>query len=135
MKPALFVLPVLMLSACATPRERCISDATQNLRVVNGLISQLETDIARGYGTEERQTIVPSWRPCHHHRLIRDEKGNLIYPGPDMCFGDTVQTETRPVAIDLAEARKTLAELKKKSSELSRQAGPAVAQCESLYPK
>jgi hypothetical protein len=138
MRRAVLALPLLMLAACATPRERCIADASHDLTVVDHLIAQLERDIARGYGTRQTQVIVPMWRPCFPPRVVHGRhrgRDHPHYAGPNMCWQDTVQTTTTPVAIDLAQAKKTLAELKKKQVELNRQAGPAIAQCQALYPK
>lgn len=146
MRRAALALPLLMLAACATPRERCIANATHDLTVVDHLIAQLQLDIARGYGTKQTQVIVPMWQPCFPPPVVYDhhgdhgdhghhDRGHPHFIGPDMCMQNTVQTTTTPVAIDLAQAKKTLAELKKKRVELNAQAGPAIAQCQALYPK
>src|SRR5690606_21382542 len=40
---------VLMIAACGTPQERCIDDATRELRRIDGLIADTEAALARGY--------------------------------------------------------------------------------------
>ncbi len=34
MRRALFMLPASALTACATPREACINDATRDVRII-----------------------------------------------------------------------------------------------------
>ncbi|WP_127901868.1 hypothetical protein [Solirhodobacter olei] len=137
MRRLALLLPVLALAACATPRERCIADATHDLTVVNQLIAQLEGDLDRGYALKEHQTIVPLWRPCFPppRRGFHGRDGWHDEPGPTMCWQDTVQTTTHPVAIDLAQTKRTLAGLKAKRAELNRRAGPAIAACQATYPE
>lgn len=124
----------LLLAACATPQQRCISGATRDLRVVNGLIEEVEVNLARGYGVRQETIFVPTWTYCAPPVWVQQNGGAVLVPGP-MCMGNQAQTINRPVAIDLAAERRKLAELKEQRSRLSRQAEPAVAQCRALYPQ
>ncbi len=129
MRAALPIALVLTLAACATPQQQCINTATHDLRVVDGLIAQLQTDIARGYGTTLATQTSPEWRMCggHFDRPGRRDE-------PHMCFVDVTSTVSVPVAINLDEAQRTLASLKRKRESLVKQANAGVAQCQAQYP-
>lgn len=149
-RPLALVTVALGLAACSTPQQRCISDATRDLNVVNGLITRIEGDLARGYGLADKQVVSTVWRPCHFYRPPmplpppgpgpgpgghRPPPPPMPFMGPDMCTDDVVQTVQVPVAIDVQAERQQLAELRRKQAELSRAAGPAVAQCKAQYPE
>lgn len=149
-RPLALVTLALGLAACSTPQQRCISDATRDLNVVNGLITRIEGDLARGYGLADKQVVSTVWRPCHFYRPPmplpppgpgpgpgghRPPPPPMPFMGPDMCTDDVVQTVQVPVAIDVQAERQQLAELRRKQAELSRAAGPAVAQCKAQYPE
>ena len=53
---ALLALP-LVLAACGTPQERCISQNTSEFRTVSRLLAEVEGNLARGYAWEERQVV------------------------------------------------------------------------------
>ena len=57
MRPALFLVLPLVLAACATPRESCLSSVGQQGRVIDALISQTRGNVARGYAIEEREEL------------------------------------------------------------------------------
>ena len=48
----LILAPLLLLTACGTPQEQCISANTRDLQVVDRLIRDSEANLARGYGYE-----------------------------------------------------------------------------------
>ena len=52
-----------------------------------------------------------------------------------MCLDDFTRTVQRPVAIDLAEAKRKLAQLAIKRRQLDRQAGRDIAACRATYPE
>ena len=58
---ALGLLPVLILAACGTPQERCISRNTSEYRTVARLLSEVEANLARGYAWEEREYMRTEW--------------------------------------------------------------------------
>jgi len=118
--PALFALA---LAGCATPQERCIRDATRDLRTVNALIAESEATIDRGYALVEEQRLVSvGFGYCigGHGRV-----------GYRFCGETYTTTVRRPVAVDLDVERRKLAGLRGKAAELEREAGPAVAQCQA----
>jgi hypothetical protein len=136
MSPRLTATTLLVLVACSTPQERCISGVTRDLRVVTDLISQSEINIARGYGTQDVTVFTPVWQPCGSGAVVQqtDGTGQLVWV-PQMCWENQASTVSRPVAIDLAAERVKLDQLKQQQARLSKQAAPAVAQCRSLYPE
>ncbi|MEZ5798599.1 MAG: hypothetical protein R3D63_14645 [Paracoccaceae bacterium] len=129
MKRLFLALPVL-LAACGTPQEQCIAAGTRDLRVVNRLIAEAETNLSRGYALEEHTIRVPTFSPC------RAATPPGAPPAPvRMCPDHYDRTVTRPKAIDLdAEARK-LAQLQDKRKQLLRQAEAVTAQCKAEYPE
>ncbi|MCJ8140491.1 hypothetical protein [Falsirhodobacter halotolerans] len=131
---ALFLLPALaLLAACATPREQCVSRATQDLRIVDRLIAEGQTTLARGYGTERYQTTRPTWRQCGWYPA-RTRDGRIVAGAPRMCWDDEVITRTRPVAVDLQQESRTVGQLQAKRAQLARASNAAVAQCVAAYP-
>lgn len=133
MKRVLFPA-LLLLAACGTPQEQCISRNTRDLRTVESLIAQTQTNLTRGYAVEKETIILPTVRPCYAPGRPTKENPN---PAPVMryCDADVAHTTSRPVAIDLdAEALK-LRQLKTRQRELSLQAQAITQQCQQLYPQ
>lgn len=131
---ALFALPLLaLLAACATPQERCVSQATRDLRIVDRLVGESQRTLARGYGIERYQTSRPTWRQCGWYpQRLRD--GRIVAGAPRMCWDDEVVTRERAVAVNLNEEAQTLESLQSKRNALVRTSNAAVAQCQALYP-
>lgn len=132
MIPARFlVVPMLLvLAACGTPQQQCIGAATKDLRTVEGLIRQTQTNIARGYAYVSVVRTVPEYVDCTPHAT----KANPD-PEPQMCLVDTAQTFQQPVAIDLALEQKKLDQLLAKRAELTKAAQPQIADCQAAYPE
>lgn len=114
---------LLALAACATPQERCIRDATRDLRTVNALIAESEATLARGYAIVEEQRLV--------HVGFGYCIGGRGRVGYRFCGETYPTTVRRPAAVDLDAERRKLAGLRGKAEELERAAGPAVAQCQA----
>lgn len=124
------VLPVV-LAACGTPQERCISGATADLRPVDRLIAETQGNISRGYGLQATTVYRDVWVPCY---------GGYGPYGPyraagGMCIDEQAQIIERPVAVDIAEEKKKLAQLQAKRKELAAQASAQVAACKATYPE
>ncbi|MEM9474323.1 MAG: hypothetical protein AAGA71_03470 [Pseudomonadota bacterium] len=110
----------VLLAACASPEERCIADATEDLRVVNGLIAETQGNLDRGYAIET--TVEPR-------------------VGIGFCTGssnlrfcsDTSQTiRDRPAAIDLTAEQQKLDSLVAKKAELEQRTRRSLAACDDL---
>ena len=136
MSPRIPITLLLLLAACATPQQRCINSVTRDLQVVSDLITQSEINLARGYGTVQQTTIVPTVQPCGGNIPVQQPNGAVqwVYV-PQNCWVDEAVTTTRPVAIDLDAEKQKLAQLRKQQARLNKQAAPAVAQCKALYPE
>jgi hypothetical protein len=126
----------LSLGACGTPQERCVASVTRDLRVVDGLIGEAQVNLARGYGMRESVVFVPVWDYCGPPVVVQPQGGGtpVVVPA-QLCLDDRAQTVRRPVAIDLDAERRKLAQLQDQRARLARQAGPAIAQCRTLYPQ
>lgn len=127
-----YAMPLALLAACGTPQERCIARETRDLRILDRLIAETEADLKRGYALEEVTIWTPRWQIC---------EGQVAPPPgaepslPDMCLEDVAQTVTRPKAINLAQTRQTLAELRKKRDAQAVEVAPAVAACRAAHPE
>ena len=93
MRPALFLVLPLVLAACATPRESCLSSVGQQGRVIDALISQTRGNVARGYAIEEREELRTRRELCEFRR----DDGSI---GRRFCNRTTAEDVRVPVTID-----------------------------------
>ncbi len=124
---------VLLAAACATPREACIADQTEELRVLDSLIAQDEATLARGYALDRRTEYAPSLTLCSgigYWGGYRD-----LYGGTGTCIRPEPRTRTVPVAVNLEEIRARLASLKAKRVDLAQEVELGVAACRQAYPE
>ena len=128
MRPlALLALP-LILTACASPQQQCLSAATREARINAQLIAQTEANLARGYAVQRTQRVREVNRICRGVTASGE-------PVATRCEDVRVTPVTVPVAIDLnAEAAK-LESLKQRRAALAAGTDTAVAQCRRLYPE
>ena len=126
MKPVFCLLPVLVLAACATPRETCLSEASKDLRIVRSLIEQTQATLDRGYGiqTTERNVVYTDF--C--------VGGGNTTAGIRWCNRTQPVLERTPVALDLSLERRKLTELQAKEALLRRDAADEIQRCELAYP-
>lgn len=115
---------LLALTACASPQERCIAAATQDLRVVSGFIAESEANIARGYAIGTRLTTEKDRVKCV------DPDGNET-----TCLVRVPVEKSVRVAIDLDAEKAKLASLKRKQAELRQSANTAISQCKQSHPE
>lgn len=125
----LLIAPIVLLAACATPRERCIQRETRDLRILDGLIAETRTNIGRGYAVEDYTVTVPDWDLCP---TGIDAAGNPL--PARMCLEERVETRTRPVAIDLAAETAKLEGMLAKRDQLAREAEASIALCRTQHP-
>lgn len=125
------VLSMLLVVACGTPQEQCISRGTRDLQILDRLIAESRATVSRGYAIEEVTTYIPVWRTCGYYRT--GDKNSPVRP--EMCLEDEPRISTRPKAIDLSAERQKLASMERKRQELDRQAAPVVAACRAQYPE
>lgn len=128
MRPALFLLPLVALAACATPREQCINNVTRETRVLDSLINETRANLSRGYAIEETKDVRTLTRTCRG----RNEDGSTFrYP----CNETETFTTERPVAIDLNAERAKLESLLERQEQNRANANQAVAQCIATHPE
>jgi hypothetical protein len=116
--------------ACGTPQEQCIARNTRDLRIVERLLAETETNLRRGYAIEEVTVYRPTLVDC----TPRVPEGELE-PEPRQCLDEVADTISRPKAIDLqAEAAKRDGLIQKRR-ELTAAAEGAIAACRAAYPE
>lgn len=127
----LILLALPLLAACATPRETCLGAATQNLRVVDSLIAEVQANLQRGFAIREDPYVTGALDICF---------GNGGYWGGGMGMGMSYCTmpQTRyrevPVPIDPVSEKRKLADLQETRARLVKQSEAQVQQCNYRYP-
>ncbi len=128
MRPALFILPLAALAACATPREQCIGDVTRDLRILNSLIAETQGNLSRGYAIEENKEVRTLRRTC---RGKNEDGSTFRFP----CDETETFTTTRPVAIDLNAEQAKLESLLERQAQAKAASDQAVLQCIRSNPE
>jgi len=119
----LLLLPALvLLAACATPRDRCVAQATSELRVIEGLIAETEGNLARGYAFVTEPVVRTAFVWCFEDDLLT------------LCTRHEADTRQRPVAIDTAAERRKLVDLRARQAALQAPTRAALARCEAQFP-
>ncbi|MGG7644882.1 hypothetical protein ACQ5SP_08775 [Rhodovulum sp. YNF3179] len=119
---------LLVLAACATPLERCVTQATRELRTVEGLIAETEANIARGYAIEEERVPYSYFTWCARGDVDEDGSG-LVW-----CRQTDFRLREKPVAIDMQAERRKLADLEEKRRDLAAAAAAEIRRCRAAYP-
>lgn len=122
------ILPLLLLAACASPRDTCMRDAVKDLRIVQALIADTQATIDRGYAiqTETRTVIYTNF--CVGTGIGNDGRFSFCnYPQP--------VTTKKPVAVDLEQEKLKLRSLKTKEAELKRESLLKQQRCALEFPK
>ncbi|EIE52885.1 excinuclease ABC subunit B [Salipiger aestuarii] len=121
---AIPVLALLMLAACATPREACLTDAAAPWRSAMRESERIAKDLARGYTFEtkfERRRVYGTCRTSEGHRYS--------------CWDTQTEPVTRRVPVDRAALTTRLAELQQALPALRAAANTDAAQCRATYPE
>lgn len=119
----IFLAALVTLSAC-TQRDICISQATRDLRVLDGLIAETRATLRRGYAVEERVIETTRTRGC---RLADGTVG--------VCTVEVPTTVRTPVAVDLDAERRKLDSMLARREGLVRETEAAVRACQAAYPE
>ena len=123
----ILIAPLLLLAACASPRDTCMSDAVKDLRIVQALIADTQATIDRGYAIQTETRTVMYTNFCVGTGNRHDGRFSFCnYPQP-------VTTKT-PVAVDLELEKRKLRSLKAKEVELKRESLLKQQRCELQYP-
>jgi hypothetical protein len=128
MRSAVPILPLLvLLAACAPPRQRCEEAALRDIRVIDGLIAESEATLARGYAIETREVPRTIVTGCWGWGIGHGDVG--------FCTRTHVRTERRPVAVNLDAERATLASLREERARKAAAVQPVLAQCAISHPR
>lgn len=115
---------LLVLVACGTLQEQCISAATRDIRVVDRLIHETEGNLDRGYGYEYVTVYELDYVDC----------GTESHPDR-VCAVRRPEQERRPVALDLAAEQVKLTQLRSKRAQQAKSVAPVIAQCKVDNPE
>lgn len=127
MRNSLFILPLIALTACASPQERCISNVAREINTIGGLILQTQGNIDRGFALETREETREVSGTCRG----RTETGEEVRV---RCQKTQTREVRVPVTVDIAGERIKLAQLQDRQRALASQSNAAVAQCRAQFP-
>jgi len=128
MRAALIILPMVVLTACATPREECIDQVTRDTKVLSSLINETRGNLSRGYALEERQEVRTVRGTCRG----RNEDDSIF---TFRCDETETFTTKVPVAIDLNAERAKLTSLEERFAQTQTASNQAVLQCIASNPE
>ena len=118
------VFALLLLAACATPREACLNDAAAPWRSAMRERERIAADLARGYTFEtdfERRRVYATCRTSKGH--------------PYGCWDTITEPVTRRVPVDRPALTARLDELTRALPALRAEAQTDAAQCRASYPE
>jgi len=118
------ILLLLALAACSTPQERCVANATKDLRTLDGLIGITRGNINRGYAIVTRESLTTESRLCG---VVNGEE---VY-----CDVAVPTSQEVPTAINLDAEQAKLASLVKKRKELSARSEAVIRDCRIRHPE
>jgi hypothetical protein len=118
------IIPLLIVAACATPREQCESDAATPYRAALQERARLASDLAKGYTFQTRFEQRRRFGRC-----------GLPHGGFYSCWETDLQPVTRRVPVNTGKLEARLAELDSALPDLRQTAGADTLQCRSLYPE
>ena len=115
---------LFLLAACATPAERCLSDASAAYRAALTEQGRIAQDLGRGYTYRTKFERVTRWVTC------RGPNG-----APYPCRDSDMQPVTRKVPVDRAALQARLDGIVARLPALRQAAAADQAQCRALYPE
>lgn len=121
---------IALLSACGTPQERCIREASRDMAVVDQLIAEAEGNLQRGFALQRETVYRTEFEDCTPPATANDPT-----PRGRMCPVQVPDTVTRPVAINLSDESAKLASLEAKRAQQGKVAAAAIAQCRAVHPE
>ncbi len=126
---AVLALPVLAACVAPTQRDLCIRQNAGGgeLSTIARLIRTTEGNINRGYAIAEVTDVATRRTRCER---TRDD--GTVYR--TWCEETETVERTEPVAIDIAEERRKLADLRTRDAQLRPRYNAAVAQCTAQFP-
>ncbi len=128
MRCVLYIMPLLAVAACATPRESCIYTAQDQLRVLDGRIATAQGNVDRGFAVFTATDTRTIEATC----TDRLPDGQLEEYD---CDRTETFTTSSPVAIDVGEERRKLKRLRDQRPALQAATDTAVRQCIAIHPE
>lgn len=128
----LALMPVLIVTACGTPQDRCISRNTREYRTISSLLAEVEGNLARGYAWEERTVSRVEWDDCAYVVRGKDGERHIAYRS---CARNVSDTERYRVPIDPAAETRKRDNLIARKAALTKSAMAAVNACKAAYPE
>ncbi len=126
--PVLLLIAAVGLSACQTPREACVAEASEQFRTIELLIAETRGNLDRGYAIETEQRIDVDREICDVE--LPDGTERRFF-----CDDTDVVEVERPVAIDLNAERAKLDSLLEQRGRLLGQQEARLAACRAAYPE
>ncbi|ETX14575.1 hypothetical protein OCH239_02695 [Roseivivax halodurans JCM 10272] len=111
-----------LLAACATPLERCVSQARASLTAAESELRELEQILARGYAIEYRTRSYPVFVTCV------DGDGD-----PYPCVRERTQRVPKRVPVNLVRVAQRADEIRARLPALQTSADTGAAQCRNVY--
>ena len=114
---------IMLLSACSTPLEDCVSNAQGNYNVTYQAIQVAEGNVARGYAINSQRVPYQYTGICYNS-----------YIGSYACQQTSYRTDNTPVAIDVNEERRKIREYSAALPKIQKQTEASIEQCRRTYP-
>jgi hypothetical protein len=121
--PSAVFASLMLLSACSTPLEDCVSNAQRNYNATYQAIQVAEGNVARGYAINSQQVPYQYTGSCYNS-----------YIGSYACQQTGYRTDNTPVAIDVNEERRKIRKYSAALPNIKKQTEAAVEQCRRTYP-
>lgn len=121
-------MPLVLLAACASPRDRCINDARQQVTLLDRQIQTTQGNIDRGYALATVQDVRTVTETCTGKN---SDGTSFTFP----CQKTQTFDRQEPVAINVAEERSKLADLKQRRSAAADQVNDRIQQCIAIHPE
>lgn len=128
MKNALFLIPLVALTACATPREQCISSANRSVTTLDRLIRETEGNVQRGFALVDVQDVRVLRTTCEG---TNEDGSTFRFP----CEETETFNRQEPVSINIAEERIKLTQLQTRRAQAVRDRQQRVEQCVAIHPE
>jgi hypothetical protein len=128
MRKSLFLLPLLAIAACSTPRERCVTDANRPILTLDRLIATTQGNVDRGFALAEVQDVRVLRSTCQG---TNEDGSTFRFP----CEETETFTRREPVSINVADERIKLEQLRDRRDQAVRDARARTQQCTALYPE
>lgn len=124
MKKITFPIVTLgLLAACATPQEKCASNARSEHYMLQSQINKIQSNIARGYAVHKTREPFTVMSTC------RSPRGEYF-----TCPRTNYRVVEKPVSIDMDEQRLRLNELEVKRADAYESLTTRIRQCRDIYP-